>query len=188
MVTKFSGCFAFGKKPKATTESGTSKTSKYLQKSKKTMNFKEIEESKTDLVSNSTITPSTSTTTATSIHDAIVNASSPTSIPNFDNIYQHLMKHNSNEFQIKRPTSSQSSPVNNAASLTPQQNSYYSQMDSSALSATQAGQELLNSPESHNRAMTPLPTMDDHSNASSSHTPYCGDMRQATPMSPGTFI
>ncbi|XP_075149171.1 zinc finger protein weckle [Haematobia irritans] len=115
VVTKFSGCFAFGRKPKLYSESKMSKPSNNFQKSKKG-----------NKTSDSQIT---SQADKSKPPFSSIEIDAEAAIPNFDNIYQHLLmkQHNmaSDEVHIKRPPlslSHSSSP--NSSALSASHSSY----------------------------------------------------------------
>ncbi|XP_065357727.1 zinc finger protein weckle [Calliphora vicina] len=198
VVTKFSGCFAFGKKPKNLATNDTKQPQKPPQKLKNPA-VPQHDTEKLALASPSStpldlqyIPLAGNTTTSTScLPDAknLENDLSTTPIPNFDNIYQHLMKQNQAELQIKRPLtqiSPQPSPSNVS---TPQHNPFYQHSHNDimnhSMKPSHPSNDLLHSPDSHHSSMTPL-THDDHSNASSIQATFYGPIRTTLP--PGNFM
>lgn len=207
MVTKFSGCFAFGKKPKAS-EADLTKPLKSIQKSKKLPSLlHNTEKLAATLLSPSstplnlqniplvgtTTSPTCPSSTNNNNHDNDLTNTSSNTIPNFDNIYQHLMKQNHTDLQLKREPAqlAQQSPET-ALSLTPHHNPFFAHQhnllnnsSTSLTPPTHPSEDILHSPNSHHGSMTPL-TQDDHSNGSSVQGPYYGPIRSTLP--PGNFI
>lgn len=137
----------------------------------------------------STTTPATSTCLPnTKCIDSDLSATTcfnntTTSIPNFDNIYQHLLKQNHTETHTKRNLT-QISPT--TTSSTPQHNPFYAHSGQNNIVDQTLKADQLNSPESHYSTMTSL-THDDHSNASSLQgTSFYGPLRSTLP--PGNFM
>lgn len=209
VVTKFSGCFAFGKKPKML-ECSDTKPQKSPPKSKKLYanNLQRCTDKLTVAASPSSTpldlqyTPlagnlGTSPTSASS-STCLTNTkctendltattclnNTTTPIPNFDNIYQHLMKQNHAEQHAKRNLIQISPP---STSNTPQHNPFYAHTGQNNILDQALKVDQLNSPESHHSTMTAL-THDDHSNASSLQGTsfYGGPLRPTLP--PGNFM
>ncbi|XP_023301783.2 zinc finger protein weckle isoform X1 [Lucilia cuprina] len=210
VVTKFSGCFAFGKKPKNLAALDAKQTQKSSQKLKKPalkqLNNNNNGEQLAMASPSSTpldlqCIPLAGNTTASSncLPDAKnlendFNTTSPstttTPIPNFDNIYQHLMKQNQIELQIKR-SQTQHSPQPSLSNVsTSQHNTFYQQTSNDiinqSIKPTPANNDLLHSPNSHHSSMTSNLTHEDHSNASSIQANFYGSIRTALP--PGNFM
>uniref|UniRef100_A0A1I8NZR3 Protein krueppel n=1 Tax=Stomoxys calcitrans TaxID=35570 RepID=A0A1I8NZR3_STOCA len=135
VVTKYSGCFAFGRKPKPYVDSEKSKASKsHKMKKSKTIQAEDKPLKSSDcqflpLVGENKFLAYTAV-------DAPPNrdrTEQTTSIPNFDNIYQHLiMKQNmpSEEVNIKETPSEvpHTSTSTNITLISPQHQSFYSEL------------------------------------------------------------
>lgn len=210
VVTKFSGCFAFGKKPKIL-DCSDNKSQKSPPKSKKpyannhqlcteklnvaaSPSSTPLDLQYTPLAGNLVTTPTSNSSSSTCLTNTnkctesdltgttcLNNTTTP--IPNFDNIYQHLMKQNHNELHAKRNLTQASPPT---TSNSTQHNPFYAHSGQNNILDQALKVDPLNSPESHHSTMTPL-THDDHSNASSLQgTSFYGPLRPTLP--PGNFM
>lgn len=194
VVTKFSGCFAFGKKPKHLDINDIKLPQKLKKNAPTHYNIEQL------TLASPSSTPldlqyiplAGNATTSSCLPDAknlendmlTSTLKTTTPIPNFDNIYQHLLKQNQTDLQIKRPLSQLSAQPSSSNVNTPH-NPFYHHTQPDIINHTMRTlshphDDLLNSPESHHSSMAPL-THDDHSNASSIQGTFYGPIRTTLP-------